>query len=143
QFTGQAGHIYGFLSVATDAAGNAEQTPLLAQATVNILQSDAISSITAVTPNPRNTPVPSIEITFSAPIKASTLDSSALSLTDTASPVAIPADISLSLVTGGTYEINGLAVATTAEGAYVLSVNAAGLTDFYGNPCVGSVSTSW
>ena len=33
-FTGQAGHTYGFYSVATDQAGNVQPTPATAQATI-------------------------------------------------------------------------------------------------------------
>ncbi len=47
------------------------------------------------------------------------------------------------MVSGDTYQINGLAALTTAEGTYVLSINAADIHDTYGNPGTGSVSTSW
>ncbi len=41
------------------------------------------------------------------------------------------------------YEISGLSGLTAAEGTYTLTINAAGITDPYGNPGTGSLSTSW
>ena len=72
-FTGQAGNTYGFYSVATDNAGNVQPTPAAAQATVQILSLLSISSIAPVSPNPRNTAVSTIDVTFSEPINTSSL----------------------------------------------------------------------
>ena len=72
-FTGQAGHTYGFYSVATDNAGNVQPTPAAAQATVQIVAPVTVTSITPVSPNPRNTAVSAIDVTFSAPINTSSL----------------------------------------------------------------------
>ena len=47
------------------------------------------------------------------------------------------------MVSGDTYQINGLAPLTTAEGTYNLTVNAADIQDTHGSPGAGSVSTSW
>ena len=69
-FTGQAGHTYGFYSVATDNAGNVQPTPTAAQQTVQILSPLTVTSIAAVSPNPRNTPVSTIDVTLSLPAAA-------------------------------------------------------------------------
>ena len=103
----------------------------------------AISNIAQVSPNPRNSNVASIDITFNKPINTSSLAASALSLTDNNGANLINSGVTLSLVSGSTYEINGLSGLTTAQGSYVLTVNAAGITDQYGTPGSGSVSTSW
>ncbi len=142
-FTGQAGHTYGFYSIATDSAGNVQATPATAQETVQILQPVFVTSIAAVTPNPRNRPVSTVAVTFSIPVNPSTFSASALTLTDNSNPVAITSPVSLSLVSGNTYDIDGLAGFTTAEGAYNLTVNASGIEDTYGNAGTGSLSTSW
>ena len=55
-FTGQAGHTYGFYSIATDQAGNVQPTPAAAQQTVQILTPLTVSSIAPVAPNPRIPP---------------------------------------------------------------------------------------
>ena len=81
-FTGQAGHTYGFYSIATDNAGNKQPTPTTAQQTVQITSPLSITSIAAVSPNPRNTAVSSINVTFSVPINLSTFTDSSVTLTD-------------------------------------------------------------
>ena len=53
-YTGQVGHTYGFYSVATDNAGNVQATPATAEQTVQILLPMTVSSIAAVSPNPRS-----------------------------------------------------------------------------------------
>ncbi len=72
-FTGQFGHSYGFYSVATDNAGNLQPTPTGPQATIQIGSALGITAITPVSPNPRNTPVSIIDVTFSEPINTASL----------------------------------------------------------------------
>ncbi len=55
-------------------------------------------------------------------------DPGALTLTDNGQPVST-SGLSLTLVSGDTYTIGGLAGVTTAEGNYTLTVNAADITD--------------
>lgn len=141
-FTGQVGHTYGFYSVATDNAGNVQATPTTAQATTTVGSSMAVTSIASVSPNPLNTDVSSLEVTFNQPIDTSSLAPGAITLTDNGQAVSTTG-LSLSLVSGDTYAINGLAAATAAEGSYTLSVNAADINDQNGNPGSGTVSTSW
>ena len=42
--------------------------------------------------------------------------------------------VSVSPITGNSYAIGGLGTLTAAEGTYALTVNAADITDGYGNP---------
>ncbi len=141
-FTGQAGDTYGFYGVATDNGGNIQPTPGAAQQTVQILPSMTVNSIAAVSPNPRNTAVPSVDVTFSVPIDTTSLAPGAIALSDDGQSVSTDG-VSLALVSGTTYAIDGLSALTTAEGSYTLTVNAADITDTYGNPGTGSLSTSW
>jgi len=142
-FAGQAGHTYGFYSVATDNAGNVQPTPSSAQATVQVLAPLSVTSIAAAAPNPRNTPVSTVDVTLSQPINLSSFTDFALTLTDNGGPNLITSSVTMSLVSASTYQIGGLAGLTGAEGTYVLTVDAAELNDDYGNPGSGTLSTSW
>jgi hypothetical protein len=142
-FSGQVGVTYGFYSVATDNAGNTQPAPTSAQETVEIVPPLSVSSIAAVSPSTRNSAVSSIDATFSVPINVAAVSASALTLTDDDGPNLITGAVSLSLVSGTTYQINGVAGLTTAEGQYTLTVNAAGIADVYGNTGVGTLSTEW
>ena len=142
-FTGQAGHTYGFYSVATDNAGNTQPTPTAAQQTVQIISPLTITSIAAVSPNPRNTTVSNIDVTFSEPIKLSTFTDSSVTLTDNGGGNLITSAVTFASVGGSTYQINGLGSLTASNGNYTLSVNAAAIDDQNGNPGSGTLSTSW
>ncbi len=141
-FVGQAGNTYAFYSIATDKAGNVQATPTAAEQTVQILTPMTVSSITAVAPDPRNTSVSSLDVTFSLPINTSSLTPGALILTDNGQSISA-SGISLTLVSGDTYQITGLTALTTAEGTYVFAVNGADVHDARGYPGTGLVSTSW
>lgn len=100
----------------------------------------AVTSITAPTPSPRNTPVSSIQFTLSNP---ASFNDQALTLTDNGGPNLITSGVTISLVSGSTYQINGLAGLTQAQGVYNLTINAADMTDSNGNAGTGSLSLSW
>ncbi|MFI5453930.1 MAG: Ig-like domain-containing protein [Isosphaerales bacterium] len=142
-FTAQAGNTYGFYSVATDNAGNIQATPASAQTTVQILPPLKIASVSSVTPNPRNTAVSAIDVSLSAPINPGSFTTSALTLTDNGGPNLITSAVTLTFVSGSTYQIGGLAGLTKSDGGYVLTVDAADIQDTYGNPGIGTVWTSW
>jgi hypothetical protein len=141
-FTGQAGNTYGFYSIATDNAGNLQPTPTAAQATIQFLTGLNVSSITAVSPNPRNTSVSTVDVTFSETINTSAVAPGAVTLTDDGNTVSV-SGVTLSLVSGTTYAINGLSSLTAAQGNYVLTVNTSYIEDSNGNVGAGSLSTSW
>ena len=102
-----------------------------------------IASIAAVPPNPRNTAVSSIDVTFNEPVNLGTFTGSGLTLTENGGPNLITSAVSVSLISGSSYQINGLAGLTASNGNYTLTVNAAGIRDRYGNPGTDSLSTSW
>ncbi len=142
-FTGQAGHTYAFYSVATDNAGNVQPTPTSAQTTVQILPPLTVSSVAAVAPNPRNTLVSDVSVSLSMAANSAGFDYHAVTLTDNNGPNLITSAVTVTRVTATTYLIGGLAGLTTSEGSYTLTVNAADITDPYGNLGTGTVSTSW
>ena len=124
-FTGQARNTYGFYSVATDNAGNVQATPTAAQQTVQILSPMTVSSIAAVSPNPRTTPVSSVDVAFSLPIDTSSPTAYAVTLTDNGVPVTLSgASFTLVPDTFSTYEFGDLSGLTAAPGTYTLTVNA-------------------
>ena len=142
-FTGVSGHTYAFYSVATSNVGTVQPTPTTAQATTTVVSPLTITSLAAVSPNPRNTPVSAIDVTLSEPINPNTIAPGALTLTDNGGPNLITSAVTISLISGSTYQIGGLAGLTSAEGNYTLTVNAAGIQDQNGNTGSGTLSTSW
>ncbi len=142
-FTGQLGHSYEFYSIATDAAGNVQATPANAQATIQFASPLGISSIAAISPNPRDVALPSLQVTFSEQVDTTSFSAAALSLTDNGTAVTLGGGLSLSQVSGTTYQVNGLTAYTGAEGNYELTINAAHLKDTTENLGSGTLFTSW
>ncbi len=102
-----------------------------------------ITSIAAVSPNPRNSAVSTIDVMLSAPINTSDLITGALVLSDDGSGNLINSGVTISLAWGDTYAIGGLSILTAAEGEYTLTVNAADIQDQYGFAGTGTASVSW
>ena len=126
---------------ADDATGNVSPS-----ASFNVFVDESlltISSVAAVTPNPRNTPVDSVDVTFSKAINPNTFTTADLSLTDNGGSNLITSAVTISLVSGSTYQISGLAGLTTAEGMYSLTVDATGISDAAGNTGTKALSISW
>ena len=67
QYTGTVGDTYAFYSVATDNVGLREPTPTQAQASTTVV-APLTAAITAVSPNPSNSAVSSLTITFNAAV---------------------------------------------------------------------------
>jgi len=97
----------------------------------------------AVTPDPRSTPVSSVDVIFSEPINETTLERTDFTLTHDNGPNLINAAVSLLYVSGNTYRLGGLAGLTDATGAYQLTLNLAGVQDTAGNAGNGSVTETW
>ena len=142
-FTGQAGHIYGFYSVATDNAGNVQATPATAQQTVQILPPVTVTSIAAITPNPRNTPVSTVAVTFSIAGQPQHVRHRLVTLTDNSDPIAITSAVTLSLVSGSTYRHQRPGWADHGRRDLQPDRQRGRHPDTYGNPGTGSLSTSW
>ncbi len=100
-----------------------------------------VTSITSVSPNPRNTSVASVDVTFSEPIELATFTGGALELTDNGGPNLINGGVTVSSVSGSTYQINGLSSLTTAQGDYTLTVNSADIRGQNSVTGTGSLST--
>jgi hypothetical protein len=103
----------------------------------------AINSIGAVSPNPRNTAVSTIGVSLNELATAGGFTNQALTLTDNGGPNLITGAVTVTPITATAYAITGLGALTTAEGNYTLTINAAEITDPYGNAGTGSMSTSW
>ena len=72
-------------------------------------------------------------MTFSKPIDPSRFTDSALSLTLNGGGNLITPAVTISLVSGSTYQIAGLAALETGNGTYTLTVNGADISDLAGN----------
>ena len=125
-------------------AGNGNYNSASGTITDVITQPLTVTAIAAISPNPRTTPVSTVDVTFSLPIDTSSPTAGAVTLTDNGSPVAV-SGVSFALVPGttSTYQVGDLSAFTAAAGSYTLTVNAADIDDQYGNPGTGSLSTSW
>ena len=123
-------------------AGNIQPTPVSAQQTVQIVSGLTITSISPVSPNPRNTTVATIDVTFSESIDPSTLTSSDLTLTQNGVNVPL-SSLSFTLISGTTYQIGGLATFDATDGLYALTVSAAAINASNETPGTGSLSASW
>ncbi|MFI5455748.1 MAG: choice-of-anchor Q domain-containing protein [Isosphaerales bacterium] len=101
-----------------------------------------LTSIASVA-SPRNTPVSSLEVTFDQPINLGTFTDSALALTDNGGPNLITGAVTVTSVSGSTYQINGLSGLTTSNGDYDLTVNAASIQDQLGDFGTNTLSSTW
>ncbi len=102
-----------------------------------------ITSISPVVPNPAGTPVDGLQVTFSKPIDLSTFNYQDLTLTRNGGPNLITSAVTVSLVSGETYEIDGLSTLDAADGSYLLTINDNTISDPVGNLGTGTAQTSW
>jgi len=105
--------------------------------------SPVITALGPVLPNPRNTPVDSIEITFSRAINAVTFGREDLLLTRNGGSNLVTAVVQVTQLDTNRFLITGLNALTQTEGNYVLTVNAAGVQDTVGTAGTGTQSASW
>lgn len=99
------------------------------------------ANIDDVTPDPRNTGVPSITVTFNRAVTG--VDTADFSLTRNGTNVALTG-VTVS-GTGSTYTLNNLTTATSPVGTYVLTLNAAnsGIVDSNGLALAASATDTW
>ena len=104
-----------------------------------------ITALGPVTPATRVAPVDSIDVTFSEPIDAATLDWSDVSLTLDGGANLVTSGVTIAPVAGlaNTYRIGGLMALTAGDGAYRLTVAGLGISDIAGNAAASSHSTDW
>ncbi len=76
-----------------------------------------VVQVDSVSPNPRNTPVDSVDVEFDEAINPSTFGDGALSLTLNGGTNLIDSAVTVAQVSDTTYEISGLASLTTTDGA--------------------------
>ena len=110
---------------ATDGAGNVSPA-----ATFDVFVATTslqLLSVTGPTPNPTNTAVGSVDVTFSEPIQFRHIHVRQRHLDRQRRPEPDHVCCQISLVSGSTYEIDGLAGLTAAEGSYTLTFDAAGI----------------
>ncbi len=125
---------------AADAAANVSPDVFL-DVFIDLTVPSAVFS--TVSPDPRSTPVDSVDVTFSEPINEATFDRSDFTLTRDGGPNLIGSGVSILYLTGNSYRLGGLTGLTDQPGAYELTFNAAGVEDTAGNAGVGSVLETW
>ena len=106
------------------------------------LTSPVVTDVVDVSPDPRNTPVGSVDVTFSEPVDLNTFTAADLTLTRDGNSVSL-SGLTFDSLGGSTYRISGLSTATGTEGGYVLTVNGSGINDLAGNAGTGSASDEW
>jgi len=103
----------------------------------------AVLRVGPVTPDPRNTPVASVEVEFSEPLAPGSFGLEDLSLTLDGTPIDLSSGAAITPLSDSLFRIDGLAALTGDEGAYMLTVLAGGVTDVLGNAGVGSGVDIW
>ncbi len=103
----------------------------------------AVNSVGPVVPDPRNSAVSSINVTFSQPITASSFDRNDVSLARNGGSNLINSGVTIAPISATSYQINGLSSLTGSAGNYVLTVNAGGVQSQAGVAGVGSQSDNW
>ena len=102
-----------------------------------------VVSIANTVPKLRNVPVPSVDVTLSKAIDASTFNFSDVTLTRNGGPNLVNSGISVTPVSATVFRISGLGGLNATEGDYVLTVNATGIKDTGGAAGINSLSASW
>jgi hypothetical protein len=102
-----------------------------------------VQSISAIMPNPRNTPVTSVTVTFDKAINAATFDYNDLTLTLNGGPNLINGAVTVTTQTASSFTVSGLGALTGGQGNYVLTVNATGVQDTGGMAGFSSQSVGW
>ncbi len=102
-----------------------------------------ITAISGVPWPRRAQPVESIVVEFSKALNIDTLTAADLTLTRGGTAVGLGAGIVVTQVGASSYEISGLAAATTPDGHYHLTVDATGVLDLGGTAGLGSALLVW
>ena len=132
--------VHDIQATAMDAAGD---TSVVADFVVTIdLTPPAITAVAAVSPNPRNTAVPTVDVTFSKAVDPNAFNPSAVTLTRGGIHVPL-SGLTFALVSGTTYRIGGLGAFEGADGNYALTIGGAVTSDAAGNTGTGTQMVTW
>ncbi len=124
-----------------DFGGNAV-TNTVSQSWAKGAVAPVIISLESVSPDPRNTPVSTLDVVFSQPIDPATFDAADLTLTRDGG-ANLSGTLAVAALSGTTFRISGLAAATFSAGAYVLTVQGVGLLSVGGSPGAGARTEEW
>jgi hypothetical protein len=125
---------------ATDVAGNVS---LPTSFDLFLDLTPPVASLTAVSPNPRLTPVGSVDVSFSKPINPGTLDYQDFQLVRDGGSNLITAAITAQSIAGNTYRVANVSNLTATVGTYLLTLHGAAVQDLAGNAVLSDVSASW
>ncbi|HID22535.1 MAG TPA: hypothetical protein EYP14_09055, partial [Planctomycetaceae bacterium] len=105
----------------------------------------AVVSVGPVTPDPRNTPVNSVDVLFSEQIDPATFDWLDLELKHNGTVVGGLDAVTITQVSSSLFRISGLGGLTTDEGIYQLTVKVTEVSDLAGNAgtIAGNGSDTW
>ncbi len=143
--TGNEGNYQLWLPAAGSGITDADEIAMAADATtawVMDTTGPTVTNITSVQPDPRNTPVTYVDVTFSEPIDPTTFHVGNIVLTRDSVPIDLSDAIVVPL-SDSSFEVYGLDSATALDGAYVLTVDATGVEDLAQNMGVGSATEDW
>ncbi|PYM11978.1 MAG: hypothetical protein DME18_12540, partial [Verrucomicrobia bacterium] len=83
-----------------------------------------IVGVGKVSPDPRNTPVTTVDVVFSKAVNPATLDYNDLALARGGGPNLITSAVTVAQLSPTTFRIGGLATLTAPDGNYTLTVDA-------------------
>ncbi len=124
-----------------DPGGNAV-TNSLVQTWAKGTVAPVIVSMESVSPNPRNTPLASLDVVFSQPVDPATFEAADVTLTRYGGP-NLSGPLVVTPVSGTTFRLSGLAELTAPSGRYALTVAAAGVRSSGGVSGAGVRSVGW
>jgi hypothetical protein len=125
---------------AIDAAGNLSDETFF---DVFIDLAGPTALITAVTPDPIDAAVPSVDITFSEALNDVKFTREDLQLTRNGGTNLINSQVQIQFVGTNTYRVAGLSTLTADGGLYALTLDLTGIEDAAGNTGKDSVTTTW
>ncbi|WP_165235209.1 Ig-like domain-containing protein, partial [Aquisphaera insulae] len=103
----------------------------------------AVESLSGVDSVPRNTPVNSVDVTFTIAVDRATFTADDLALSRDGRTVTLDGGVTVTPTGERSFHVDGLAGFTALDGSYVFTVKAAGLAGLDGRAGVGSRSVSW
>jgi hypothetical protein len=103
----------------------------------------SVSQIAAVSPVRRSTPLDALTVTLTNPAAVGGFTIAALSLTHNGQPVPLGPGVKVALLSGTTYQIQGLAASQTSPGLDVLTIDASKIRNPAGTAGSGTASVNW